>query len=137
MSTIFKRIIDGEIHCHKVFEDDYVLAFLDAYPLAKGHTLVVPKEEVATLDALSQESASAIGKSLVVVSRAVMKATNAIGFNILQNNGKQAYQSIAHVHFHIIPKYSDMDGLSINWNPMKIEDAEIMSTTIGSLIETL
>ena len=62
--TIFGKIIRGEIPCHKVYEDDRVLAFLDVFPLSPGHTLVIPKEAVATLDQLSDESAAAIGRVL-------------------------------------------------------------------------
>jgi diadenosine tetraphosphate (Ap4A) HIT family hydrolase len=93
MSTIFSKIIAGEIPCHKVYEDDRVLAFLDINPLSEGHTLVIPKEEVATLDALSDESAAAIGRVLPRLCRAVMQATGAKDYNILQNNGAAAHQA--------------------------------------------
>ncbi len=84
--TIFQKIIDGEIPCHKVYEDDHVLAFLDVNPLSKGHTLVIPKEPAETLDQLSDESASAIGWVLPRLCRAVLKSTGAKNYNILQNN---------------------------------------------------
>ncbi|MBL8885773.1 MAG: HIT family protein, partial [Phycisphaerales bacterium] len=100
--TIFSRIIKGEIPSHKVYEDDKVFAFLDIGPLSSGHTLVIPKEAVATLDQLSDESAAAIGRVLPRLCRAVMKATGATDFNILQNNGASAQQVVMHVHFHII-----------------------------------
>ena len=63
MSTIFSRILAGEIPCHRVHEDEHVLAFLDIAPLAPGHTLVVPEEAKAHLHELSDESAAAIGRS--------------------------------------------------------------------------
>ncbi len=59
MSTIFDKILDGEIPCHRVYEDDHVLAFLDVGPLSRGHTLVIPKERKAYLHELSDESAAA------------------------------------------------------------------------------
>ena len=62
--TIFTKIINGEIPCHRVYEDDAVLAFLDINPLSDGHTLVIPKEPAATLDALSDDSAAAVGRVL-------------------------------------------------------------------------
>ena len=65
--TIFSKILRGEIPCHKVYEDDNVLAFLDIGPLSPGHTLVIPKEAVATVDQLSDESAAAIGKHFASV----------------------------------------------------------------------
>src|SRR5438552_8685756 len=107
MATIFTRIIKGEIPSFKVYEDDRVFAFLDIGPLSRGHVLVVPKEEALTLDRLSEESSAAIGRVLPRLCRAVMKATGATAYNILQNNGAAAHQAVDHVHFHIIPKYDD------------------------------
>jgi len=67
--TVFGKIVRGEIPCHRVYEDDRVLAFLDVNPIARGHVLVIPKEAVATLDALSDESAAAIGRVLPRLAR--------------------------------------------------------------------
>jgi histidine triad (HIT) family protein len=113
--TIFAKIIAGEIPCHRVYEDDHVLAFLDIAPLSLGHTLVIPKEPVETLDQLSDESCAAIGRVLPRICRAVLKATGAKAYNVLQNNGSAAHQFVMHVHFHIIPKYDDGSGLGIGW----------------------
>lgn len=122
--TIFSKILRGEIPCHKVYEDDKVLAFLDIGPLSPGHTLVIPKEEVATVDQLSDESAAAIGRVLPRISRAVLRATGATEFNILQNNGPGAHQAVFHVHFHIIPKFPDGRGLGIGWKPQAFDHEE-------------
>ena len=105
--TIFAKILRGEIPCHKVYEDEKVLAFLDVFPLSHGHTLVIPREAAATLDQLSDESAAAIGRVLPRLARAVLKATGATAYNVLQNNGAAAHQAVFHVHFHIIPKLED------------------------------
>src|SRR5262245_55759517 len=105
--TIFSKIIRGEIPCHKVYEDEHVLAFLDIGPLSQGHTLVIPKEEKATLDQLSDESAAALGRILPRLCRAVLRATGATAYNVLQNNGAAAHQAVMHVHFHIIPHFSN------------------------------
>jgi len=121
--TIFAKIIRGEIPCHKVYEDDQVLAFLDVNPLSEGHTLVIPKEEAATLDVLSDDSAAAIGRALPRIARAVMKATGASAYNVLQNNGATAHQAVFHVHFHIIPRRPDGAGLGIGWTPRKLDPA--------------
>ena len=122
--TIFTKILRGEIPCHRVYEDDAVLAFLDVNPLSKGHTLVIPKEAVATLDKLSEESAAAIGRVLPKIARAVMTATGATSYNILQNNGAEAHQAVFHVHFHIIPKVAGQ-GLGIDWQPIKTEGPDL------------
>jgi histidine triad (HIT) family protein len=120
--SIFTRIIRGEIPCHKVHEDAHVFAFLDISPLSRGHTLVIPKEPAATLDQLSDESAAAVGRVLPRLCRAVMKATGATAYNVLQNNGSEANQAVFHVHFHIIPKIGPA-GLGIGWNAGKLDAA--------------
>ncbi|UCF66254.1 MAG: HIT family protein [Acidobacteriota bacterium] len=122
--TIFAKIIRGEIPCHRVYEDEHLIAFLDIYPLSRGHTLIVPKEPATTLDSLSDESAAAIGRVLPRICRAVLGATGARAYNVLQNNGREAHQAIVHVHFHVIPKYADGSGLGIGWPAGKLDSAE-------------
>jgi len=113
--SIFTRIIKGEIPCQRVFENEYLLAFLDINPLAEGHTLVVPKEQVERLEDLSPESAAEMGRWLGRIARWVLAATGAEGYNVLQNNGRVAGQEVPHVHFHIIPRRAG-DGLGYRWN---------------------
>ncbi len=122
--TIFSKILRGDIPCHKVYEDDLVFAFLDIGPLSYGHTLVIPKEEVATLDQLSDETAAAIGRVLPRLCRAIRDVTGCEQFNVLQNNGPLAHQAVFHVHFHIIPKPSDDQGLGIKWPSQKLDHDE-------------
>ena len=134
--TIFSKIIAGEIPCHKLYEDDKVLVFLDIYPLSPGHTLVIPKEAVATVDQLSDESAAAIGRVLPRIARAVKKATGIEQYNILQNNGPGAHQAIFHVHFHIIPKIPGGKGLGVGWKPGNLqqdEGAELAKNIVAEL----
>lgn len=119
--TIFSKILRGEIPSHKVYEDDRVFAFLDINPLSPGHTLVIPKEPAATLDALSDESAAAIGRVLPRLCRAVQQATGVRDYNVLQNNGAPAHQAVFHVHFHIIPKPNEQLGLGIGWKPQPLD----------------
>ncbi|HZT02468.1 MAG TPA: HIT family protein [Steroidobacteraceae bacterium] len=113
--TIFGRILSGAIPCHKVYEDEQVFAFLDISPLSAGHTLVIPKEPARTLDALSDESAAALGRVLPRLCRAVIAVTGVREYNVLENNGAGAHQAVPHVHFHIIPKPNPDDGLGIGW----------------------
>ena len=120
--TIFDKILSGEIPSYKVYEDDHVLAFLDIGPLSDGHTLVVPKERKAQLHQLSDEAAAAIGRVLPRLCRAVMRATGATDYNILQNNGSAAHQVVMHVHFHIIPKFGP-EGLGIHWPAKKLSES--------------
>lgn len=113
--TIFDKILAGEIPCHRLYEDDHVLAFLDVGPLSAGHTLVIPKERKAHLHELSDEAAAAIGRVLPRLCRAVQSATGATAYNVLQNNGVAAHQAVMHVHFHIIPRLGSA-GLGLGWN---------------------
>lgn len=114
--TIFGRILDGEIPCHRVYEDDHVLAFLDINPVARGHVLVIPKERVARMDELSDAAAASLGRALPRICRGVMQVTGATDYNLLVNCGSQAGQDVFHVHMHIIPR-TDGSGFGIRWQP--------------------
>lgn len=114
MSTIFDKILDGEIPCHRLYEDEHVLAFLDVGPLSPGHTLVIPKERKAMLHELSDAAAAALGRVLPRLCRALVEATGAEAYNVLQNNGRAAGQVVEHVHFHLIPKVGGR-GLGLGW----------------------
>ena len=132
--TIFARIIAGEIPCHRVYEDDHVIAFLDVAPLATGHTLVVPKEAKATMGELSDDSAAALGRVLPRICRAVCAATGTTEYNLLQNNGAQALQSVPHLHVHIIPFHPDR-GFKVQWNAGSLGDeAETLAGKIAEAI---
>lgn len=135
-TTIFDKILDGEIPCHTVYEDDHVLAFLDIGPLSEGHTLVIPKERKAYLHELSDEQSAAIGRVLPRLARAVMNATGATAYNILQNNGSSAHQAVFHVHFHIIPRVGER-GLGIGWSPTSLDKdaASSLAQRISDAIE--
>jgi histidine triad (HIT) family protein len=121
--TIFDKILSGDIPSYKVYEDDHVLAFLDIGPLSEGHTLVIPKERKAFLHQLSDEASAAIGRVLPRLCRAVLRATGATDYNILQNNGSKAHQVVMHVHFHIIPKFGG-EGLGILWPAGRLADSD-------------
>jgi len=121
--TVFGKIIRGQIPCHKVYEDDKVLAFLDINPLSTGHTLVIPKEPAESMDRLSDEAAAALGRVLPRLCRAVIAATGVREYNVLENNGAGAHQAIAHVHFHIIPKPNAREGLGIGWPMGRLDSA--------------
>ena len=127
-TTVFGKILDGEIPCHRVYEDEHVLAFLDVGPLSEGHVLVIPKERKAYLHELSDDAAAGVGRALPRLSRAVMRATGATAYNVLQNNGTEAHQVVMHVHFHIIPKKGSK-GLGIGWSPGTLEDARATELT--------
>ncbi len=101
-----------------------MLAFLDVSPLSRGHLLVIPKEPAPTLDELSDESAAAIGRVLPRLCRALRRVTGIKDYNVLQNNGAPAHQAVFHVHFHVIPKPNDEEGLGVGWPAQRLDAAE-------------
>ena len=131
--TIFSRIIAGQIPCHRIYEDEQVLSFLDIAPLAPGHTLVIPKEPARTLDELSDAAASALGRALPRICRAIKRVTGCAAYNLLQNNEALAHQAVFHVHFHIIPKPDEARGLGIRWLTGKLgADAEELAAALAA-----
>ena len=101
---IFCAIAAGEIPCFKIYEDETVLAYLDINPFSTGHTLVIPKAHTEGLLDTPDETLAAV-LALVKKIAAHIKATLPCeGFNVLQNNGEAAGQTVKHVHFHIVPR---------------------------------
>lgn len=135
MTTIFDRILDGELPCHRVFENEHVLAFLDIGPLSRGHTLVIPKERRAHLHELSDDASAEIGRALPRIARAVMSATGATAYNVLQNNGSEAHQAVFHVHFHIIPRFPDGSGLRLDWTPSELADGGDLAAAVSRALD--
>jgi len=138
--TIFEKIVAGQIPSYKLYEDDLVYAFLDIGPLSRGHCLVIPKTAYLTLDRVPDDTAAAIGRVLPRLARAVMAATGATAYNILQNNGKPAGQAVDHVHFHIIPRPTGAAdggaGLAFEWHPGQLKDAEALRDAIVAALES-
>lgn len=124
---IFCRIIDGELPSHKVYEDEDVIAFLDANPVSRGHTLVVPKEHLE--DIHGTEHMEFMHPALARVADAIEDAFDPEGINIAQNNGEAAGQEVFHLHFHVTPVY-DGTELEITYNRGELEDAESVAGSI-------
>ncbi len=110
--SIFMKILSGDIPCHKVYEDGCALAFLDVYPHAKGHTLVIPKQPVYTFDEVTDVAGlfTAVQKTMNVLKQKL----NCDGFNVGWNNGKVAGQAVPYMHVHIMPRYEDDNGGSMH-----------------------
>ncbi len=120
---IFCRIVKKDIPSSLVYEDDTFFAFLDTNPINPGHVLVIPKRHYESFLVLPK---SVLEKYLGVVQRvaqAVSLALDAEGFNVIQNNGKVAGQSVFHVHFHIVPRFRS-DGFEL-WNGTPYAEGEI------------
>lgn len=114
---IFDKIIAGEIPSYKVYEDEDVLAFLDISQVTPGHTLLVPKTDVADIFDYTDDIARKVLLKLPVIAAAV-KASNPdiTGINIQSNNGVSAGQTVRHSHWHIIPRF-DNDNLNSKLAP--------------------
>ena len=112
---IFCKIASGEIPSNKVYEDDTCVAILDVCPVAKGHTLVIPKKHAQDLFALSETEASEIMKRVHHVAGLLREKLRPDGLNLMQNNGEAAGQTVMHFHMHAIPRFAD-DDIKINWH---------------------
>ena len=108
-NCVFCAIAANEIPSFKVYEDDLVLAYLDINPFSKGHTLVIPKEHSSGLLDTADETLAALVARVKKVASHLKTALPCDGFNILQNNGEAAGQTVMHIHFHIVPRYGKED----------------------------
>lgn len=107
----FCRIAQGEAPCYRIYEDEYTLAFLDTAGDVEGHTLVIPKVHVETIDHCPEEIALQLAGTVRLVSEHYVKDCGYDGVNILSASGKTAQQSVPHLHFHILPRKQG-DGLN-------------------------
>jgi len=107
--TVFTQIVDGEIPSYTVYEDETTYAFLDANPLAPGHTLVIPKEPYERIHDMPPEVAADVFATIARIVPAVEAAVDAPASTVASNNGEEAGQEVPHVHWHIVPRFPD-DG---------------------------
>lgn len=121
---VFCKIVAGDIPCHRVFESERVLAFLDIQPLSEGHTVVIPKDHAERLDTLDPADAAAVAAELGGLGKRICEAVSGDGYNVLQNNGAVSGQVVQHVHFHIIPRHAD-DGLGYRWNARSASNEQL------------
>ncbi|OFS64605.1 HIT family protein [Nosocomiicoccus sp. HMSC09A07] len=136
--TVFEMIIDRDIDANIIYEDDNFIAFLDAFPVVKGHTLVVPKKRIENIFDLDDETANDYMKVIRNVSKAVRDTFNPEGLNVIQNNGEFAGQSVFHIHFHILPRYKDEhDGFGYKWEDIEFtkEEREQFAEAIKSKLD--
>ncbi|RNA68714.1 HIT family protein [Alteribacter keqinensis] len=112
---IFCKIIRGEIPAAKVYEDENAVAFFDISQVTKGHTLVIPKNHVENIFEMEAETSSTLFATVPKIANALKAEFEPAGLNILNNNGKQAGQSVFHYHLHLIPRYGKGDGFGAVW----------------------
>ena len=118
---IFCKIAGGDIPSATLYEDDDFRVILDLGPATKGHALILPKHHYANLYEIPEEMAA---KAMVLANRMAAAMTETLGcdgFNIVQNNGEVAGQTVFHFHMHLIPRY-EKDGAMVSWKPGKLTD---------------
>lgn len=114
MTTVFEKIMRGELPAAKVYEDDLVYAFMDAGQVNPGHVLVVTRKPYETLLDVDDESAAAMMRAAARIARAVQKAFSPDGITILQTNKPAGWQTVPHLHLHVLPRYEN-DGVGLTW----------------------
>jgi histidine triad (HIT) family protein len=123
-NNVFARILRGEIPSHKVFEDTHTLAFMDVMPQSAGHALVVPKFPAESIFELPEDALAATILTTQRVARAVRKAFDAPGIMVAQLNGREAGQSVFHIHFHVVPRY---DGIDLRFHARDMADHKVLA----------
>lgn len=132
-NCIFCKIAVGEIPSKTLYEDEQFRVILDLGPAAKGHALILPKEHYANIYEIPDEAAGAAMKLAKKMAGIMTEKLNCDGFNIVQNNGVVAGQTVFHFHMHLIPRYED-DGQTIGWKagePSQEELEEIKKIITG------
>lgn len=133
-NCIFCKISKGEIPCHKVYEDDKILAFLDISQTTKGHTLVITKEHFDNFLFVPKDLLSQAISVAQKIAQASVASLSAKGVNILINTNEAAGQTVMHFHIHVIPRYDNSDHISIEFSPNAIEKLNLPA--VASEIKT-
>ena len=121
---IFCKIAGGEIPSKSLYEDDNFKVILDLGPATKGHALILPKDHYANLYELPEDTAAAAMKLAKTMVGRMTEKLHADGFNLIQNNGEAAGQTVMHFHLHLIPRYEN-DGQHILWKPRSMSPEEL------------
>ena len=117
---IFCKLANGVIPTNTVYEDEDFRVILDASPATKGHALILPKEHYANLYEIEDET---LGKATKLAKKIVIHETKVLGcdgYNLVQNNGEAAGQTVFHFHLHLIPRYRGEEEI-VSWNPKEME----------------
>jgi len=120
MDCLFCKIVNGDIPCYKIYEDEFVLAFLDINPDCDGHTLIIPKKHFTDLDDIDSDTLNNINVAAKKVKKLLEERLNCDGISLLQNNG--AVQEIKHYHLHLKPYYSGKKSIELVKHSEYIKD---------------
>ncbi|WP_201830558.1 HIT family protein [Microvirga zambiensis] len=122
-NNVFAKILRGELPCHKVYETDRVLAFMDVMPRGDGHVLVIPKSKARNLLDVDPEVLAELMKAVQVVGKAAKSALSADGLTIQQFNESAGGQVVFHIHFHVLPRF---DGVPLKPHTGQMEKPELL-----------
>jgi histidine triad (HIT) family protein len=137
MDCVFCKIVRGEEPAYIVYEDEYVVAILDKYPVNKGHTLVMPKRHYRDITEIPDEELCRVIKITKAVTIAVMRALKVPGVRVVQNNGAEAGQVIFHIHFHVIPMTGHISGRHYLTDEEGREASSVLSREIKEVLNDL
>jgi histidine triad (HIT) family protein len=130
----FAKILRGEFPCHKIYEDEHVLAFLDIMPRAPGHTLVIPKAAARNILDIKEEDFVHVAHATRRIARAAMTAFKADGITVQQFNEAAAGQVVFHLHVHIMPRH---DGIALLPPASRKEDVKVLEDNATKLAAAL
>jgi histidine triad (HIT) family protein len=133
-NNVFAKILRGEFPCHKVYEDDHVLAFLDIMPRAPGHTLVVPKARARNILDIKVEDYLHVARATHKIAAAAKKAFHADGITIQQFNETAGGQVVFHLHVHVMPR---QDGIALLPPASRKEDIKVLEDNASKLESAL
>ena len=133
-NNVFAKILLDEMPSHRVYEDDKTLAFMDIMPVAKGHTLVIPKTEATNIFEMDDEYLAAVSKTTKKVADAIKKSLAPSGVIITQLNGSKAGQTVFHYHMHVIPVY---DEAPFQPHPSSVEEPKTLDLVAKTIKEGL
>lgn len=122
--NVFAKILRGEVPCHKLFEDDLAIGFLDVFPQSRGHALIVPKTPARNILEIDEDALAAAHVRAKRVAHAVREALNPDGVVITQFNGAPGGQTVFHLHVHVIPRYEGV-ALAGHGQAPRADDAEL------------
>jgi histidine triad (HIT) family protein len=123
-ACFFCQVAGGQVPVKIIYEDDFIIAFLDKKPANLGHVIVMPKEHYAVLPQVPSDRAALLMNVVKAISGAVFDATGAKGVTILQANGALAGQTVPHVFFHVIPRFED-DKVKTEWKAVEVSDKQM------------
>jgi histidine triad (HIT) family protein len=133
-NNVFAKILRGEFPCHKIYEDDHVLAFLDIMPRAPGHTLVIPKAPARNILDIKEEDFVHVARATRKIARAAMAAFKADGITVQQFNESAGGQVVFHLHMHVMPRHT---GIALLPPASRKEDVKVLEDNATKLVAAL